>query len=61
MFPLLEGFYYSTPMGQLTLSELTKSSLRTACICRCPDGIGGFYGAEKVEKYFAAKDAESVK
>jgi uncharacterized protein len=59
MFPLLESFYYATPMGELTLPMITGLPYGLIVFAVVLMAVGGFVGAEKVEKYFAAKDAEA--
>ncbi len=61
MFPLVESFYNSTPMGQITLPQLVNLPYGLLVFLVVLMAIGGFIGAEKVEKYFAAKDMEKVK
>jgi uncharacterized protein len=61
MFPMLEGFYNSTPMGQITLPQLLNIPYGLLVLAVVLMAIGGFIGAEKVEKYFAAKDMEKAK
>jgi uncharacterized protein len=57
MFPILESFYYSTSMGQLTLPEITNLPYGMLVFAVVLMAIGGFIGAEKTEKYFAKKDS----
>jgi uncharacterized protein len=57
-FPLLEGFYSSTPMGKVTIPELIGTSYGLVVFLVVLMAIGGFAGAGWVEKKFAAKGAQ---
>ncbi len=57
LFPFIEGFYYSTPMGQITLSELFNISYGLLVFAVVIMAIGGFALAGWVEKKFSAKKA----
>jgi hypothetical protein len=54
-FPLLKGFYSSTPMGKVTIPELMGVSYGLIVFLVVLMAIGGFVGAEWVEKKFALK------
>lgn len=54
-FPLLEGFYTSTPMGKVTLPQLFGVSYGLLVFLVVVMAIAGFLGAEWVEKKFASK------
>ncbi len=60
-FSLWKDFYVSGKMGQITLYELTGIPYGVIMFLVILMAIGGFIGAEKVEKYFAKKDAEASK
>ncbi len=55
MFPLLRDFYYATPMGQVTLPQLFGVSYGVIVFLVVLMALGGFAGAEWVEKRLAAK------
>lgn len=55
LFPLLSDFYYSTPMGQVTLPQLFGVPYGLLVFLVVLMALGGFVGAEWVEKKFAAK------
>lgn len=55
MFPLLEDFYSSTPMGKVIIPELIGASYGLVVFLVVLMAIGGFAGAGWVEKKFAAK------
>jgi uncharacterized protein len=61
MFWLFESFYYSSSMGELTIPQITNLPYGLIVFLVVLMALGGFFGAEKVEKHFAAKDAESMK
>lgn len=58
LFPLISDFYNSTPMGRITLPELFNISFGTIVFFVVLIAVGGFIGAEKVEKLMAKKYAE---
>lgn len=58
LFPLLEGFYSSTPMGRITLPELFGVSYGLVVFLVVLMALGGFAGAEWVEKKLAGKSKE---
>ncbi len=53
MFPMLESFYNSTSMGQITLSQLLNIPYGVLVFAVVLMAIGGFAGAEWVENKFA--------
>lgn len=53
MFPLLENFYKSTAMGIVTLPELFGMSYGSLVFLVVLMALGGFAGAEWVEKKFS--------
>lgn len=55
MFPLLKNFYSATPMGKVTLPELLGVSYGLIVFLVVLMALGGFAGAEWVEKKFSAK------
>jgi hypothetical protein len=55
MFPVLNDFYSATPMGKVTLPELFGVSYGLIVFLVVLMALGGFAGAEWVEKKFAAK------
>ena len=60
-FPVVKGIYTATPMGQITLPQLLNIPYGVLVFAVVLMAIGGFICAEKVEKYFAMKDAEAQK
>jgi uncharacterized protein len=54
-FSLVKDFYYSTPMGQVTLPELLHLPYGLVVFLVVLMAIGGFAGATWVEKTMAAK------
>ena len=59
-FPWISDFYNSSSMGQITLPQLFNISYGVLVFVVVLIALGGFLLAEKVEKYFAQKDAEAV-
>lgn len=55
MFPVLKDFYSATPMGKITLPELFGVSYGLIVFLVVVMALGGFAGAEWVEKKFSAK------
>jgi hypothetical protein len=60
LFPWLEGFYNSTPMGRLTMPQLFNLPYGLLVFAVILMAVGGFVGAEKLEKIFAAKEKKNV-
>jgi hypothetical protein len=58
VFPLVSNFYVSTPMGQITLPQLTNLPYGLFVFLVVLMALGGFAGAEWVEKKMASKKAE---
>jgi len=58
LFPWISDFYNSTPMGRVTIPELFNISFGTIVFLVVLIAVGGFIGAEKVEKLMARKYAE---
>ena len=58
LFPWISDFFNSTPMGRITLPELFNISFGTVVFIVVIIAVGGFIGAEKVEKLMAKKYAE---
>jgi hypothetical protein len=54
-FPLIETFYNSTPMGQLTLAQLTGIPYGILVFAVVVMAIGAFMAADWGEKVMAAK------
>ena len=54
-FPAIQGFVFSTDMGTVTLPELFHLRYGLVLFAVVLMAIGGFYGAEVVEKIFARK------
>jgi len=52
-FPAIQGFVFSTDMGYVTLPELFHLRYGLVLFAVVLMAIGGFYGAEVVEKIFA--------
>lgn len=59
VFPLVAGFYESTPMGQVTIPQYFGISYGIMVFLVVLMAIGGFAGASWVEKKFATKAKES--
>lgn len=55
IFPALEGFYNTTPMGQITLPEILNTSYGLVLFAVVLIAVGGFVGATGVERIMAAK------
>lgn len=55
LFPWIEGFYYATPMGQVTLPQLLNLPYGLVVFLVALMAIGGFAGATRVEKFMAAR------
>jgi len=55
LYPLLKGFYSSTPMGSITLPGILGISQGLAVFLVAAMAIGGFAGATWVEKRFAGQ------
>jgi uncharacterized protein len=55
VFPLIEGFYTSTAMGRINLSELLNIPYGILVFAVVIMALGGFLGAEWLEKKFNAK------
>jgi hypothetical protein len=55
MFPLIEGFYHSTPMGQMTLAQLTGVPYGLLVFAVVVMAVGAFVAAEWGERVMAAK------
>lgn len=58
-YPLISGFYTSTPMGQLTLPQVTGLPYGLIVFAVVLMALGGFAGAEWVEKRMATGKAEA--
>lgn len=52
LFPFLESWYASTPMGEITLPQVFNLSHGTTVLLIVLAAIAGFYGAEKLEARF---------
>jgi hypothetical protein len=59
LYPLVSGFYNATDMGQLTLPQVTGLPYGLLVFAVVLMALGGFYGAEWVEKKMAAGKAEA--
>lgn len=57
VFPLVSNFYVSTPMGQITLPQITGLPYGLMVFLVVLMALGGFVGAEWVEKKMASKKA----
>ena len=57
VFPLVSNFYVSTPMGQITLPQITGLPYGLLVFLVVLMALGGFVGAEWVEKKMASKKA----
>lgn len=55
VFPLIESFYHSTPMGQLTLAQLTGLPYGMLVFAVVVMAVGAFVAAEWGEKVMATK------
>ncbi len=59
IYPLVSTFYASTPMGQLTLPQVTGLPYGVIVFAVVLMALGGFAGAEWVEKRMAARNVEA--
>jgi hypothetical protein len=59
LYPLVKGFYMSTDLGQLTLPQVTQLPYGLLVFAVVLMALGGFVGAEWVEKRMAARKAEA--
>jgi hypothetical protein len=57
VFPLVSNFYVSTPMGQITLPQITGLPYGLLVFLVVLMALGGFVGAEWIEKKMASKKA----
>ena len=57
-FPILQGFYTATPMGQITLPQLLHMPYGLIVFFVALMAVGGFAGATWVEKTLASKKGE---
>jgi hypothetical protein len=55
LFPLIQGFYEATPMGQVTLPQLLNIPYGLVVFLVALMAVGGFAGATWVEKAMAAR------
>jgi len=60
IFPLIGTFYVSTPMGQITLPQLTGLPYGLFVFAVVLMALGGFAGAEWVEKKMASRKSEAT-
>jgi hypothetical protein len=60
LFPWAEGFYYATPMGQVTLPQLLNLPYGLVVFLVALMAIGGFAGATWVEKFMASRKGKPV-
>ena len=58
-FPILQGFYTATPMGQITLPQLLHMPYGLIVFFVALMAVGGFAGATWVEKTLASKKGET--
>jgi len=58
MFPLIQGFVYSTDKGELTIPAVTGMPYGLIAFAVVLMALGGFWGAEKVEGLLARRAAE---
>ncbi|HTY35868.1 MAG TPA: YeeE/YedE thiosulfate transporter family protein, partial [Bacteroidota bacterium] len=54
-FPLVSSFYASTPMGQITLSQISGLPYGLLIFLVVLMALGGFAGAEWIEKKMASR------
>lgn len=59
LFPLVSGFYNATPMGQLTLPQVTGLPYGFLVFAVVLMALGGFAGAEWVERRMASRHTEA--
>jgi uncharacterized membrane protein YedE/YeeE len=59
LYPALEGFYNSSPMGNVSLDTLLGIPYGAAVFLIVVLALGGFYFAEKIEKRLASVKSES--
>lgn len=57
-FPMIENFYNSSAMGQVTLSQYFNLSYGLIVFAVVLMAVGGFIGAEKIERCVANKSPE---
>jgi hypothetical protein len=57
IFPLIEGWYSSTPMGEITLSHLFNISHGKTVLLIVLAALGAFYGAAKLEARLHSRDS----
>jgi len=57
-FPWVEGFYYATPMGQVTLPQLLQLPYGLVVFLVALMAIGGFAGATWMERRMAVRKGE---
>lgn len=58
-YPLLKGFFESTPMGEVTIPQSFGLPYGIVVFAVVLMAIGGFYGASLVEKKFAAESVHA--
>jgi len=58
-FPLFSSFFVSTPMGQITLPQISGLPYGLLVFLVVLMALGGFAGAEWIEKKMASKKAEA--
>jgi len=54
-YPVIEGFYNATAMGQVTIPEIWKISYGLIVLVVVLIAVGGFAGATRIEKLMSAK------
>jgi uncharacterized protein len=59
IFPLVSTFYVSTPMGQITLPQISGLPYGLLVFLVVLMALGGFAGAEWIEKKMASKKAKA--
>jgi uncharacterized membrane protein YedE/YeeE len=60
VFPFISDFYYSTYLGQITFDKLLNLPLSLAVCITIILAISGFWGGEKIEKKFNAKQTNNL-
>jgi hypothetical protein len=58
LFPLISGFFYSTDMGELTIPAVIGLPYGLIVFAVVLMALGGFWGAEKVERMMARRADE---
>jgi hypothetical protein len=60
LFPVISGFFHTTNMGELTIPAVTGLPYGLIVFAVVLMALGGFWGAEKVERILARRAAEKA-